>query len=87
MELMMDSREIRKELAAQTPPLPAKPLRIMSWNVGTLYEASKSTELINQMEINKVDILRVCEKHLTDSQKQYLEQVKLCKVWKKGLCS
>ena len=30
VELMMDSREIRKEPAAQTPPLSAKPLRIAS---------------------------------------------------------
>ena len=72
MELMMDSREIRKEPAAQTPPLPPKPLRIASWNVRTLYEAGKSSELTNEMKRNKLDILGVCETHLTDSEKTLL---------------
>ena len=85
MELMMDSREIRKEPAAQTPPLPAKPLRIASWNVRTLYEAGKTSELTNEMKRNKLDILGVCETHLTDSEKNISwNRGNHVKVWKKG---
>ena len=90
MELMMDSREIRKEPAAQTPPLPAKPLRIASWNVRTLYEAGKTSELTNEMKRNKLDIiLGVCETHLTDSLKKSItwNRGNHVKVWKKGQCS
>ena len=61
MELMMAGREIRKEPAARTPPLPAKPLMIASWNVHTLYEAGQSSELANEMKRNKLDTLGVCE--------------------------
>ena len=66
VELLMVSREIRKDPAAQTPPMPANPLRVASWNVRTLYEAGKSSEFANETKRNKLDILGVCETHLMD---------------------
>ena len=69
MELMMVSREIRKDPASQTPPLH---LLIAPWNNRTIYEAGKSSELANTKKRNKLDILEVCEIHLTDSDKTIL---------------
>ena len=44
--------EIRIKPAAKTPPLPAKPFRIASWNVRTLYEAAQYFYISTTIQAN-----------------------------------
>ena len=64
---MRDSGQTRKESIGPTPSPSNKSLRIASWNVRTMYEAGKTSQVTNEMRRYKLDILGISETHWIQS--------------------
>ena len=71
-EPMRDSGQTRKESTGPTTSSSNKSLRIASWNVRTMYEAGKSSQVTNQMRRYKLDILGISETHWIQSGQKRL---------------
>ena len=68
---MKDSGQSRKDPTDPRPSPSNKSLRIASWNVRTMYEAGKSSQVSQEMKRYRLHILGVSETHWIQSgQKQ-----------------
>ena len=69
--------ESRKDLSDRTPSSSARSLRIVSWNVRTLYEAGKCVQATREMQRYRLDILGVSETHWIQSGQKKLRSGEL----------
>ena len=69
MPVMTRRDESRKEVSPPTQSLatPRKIIRVGAWNVRTMYESGKTTQVIKEMDRYKINILGISEMRWTDS--------------------
>ena len=80
---MKDSGQSRKDSPDPKPSLSNKSLRIASWNVRTLYEAGKSSQVSQEMKRYRLHILGVSETHWIQSgQKQLSSGEQILYSWR-----
>ena len=71
-ELMKVIGQSRKDSTGPRPPASNKSLRIASWNVRTLYEAGKSTQVVKEMQRYSLHTLGISETHWIQSGQKRL---------------
>ena len=76
-EPMRDSGQTRKESTGPTTSSSNKSLRIASWNVRTMYEAGKTSQVTNEMRRYKLDILGISETYWIQSGQKRLNSGEL----------
>ena len=74
---MKDSGQSRKDSPDPKPSLSNKSLRIASWNVRTMYEAGKSSQVSQEMRRYRLHILGVSETHWIQSGQKQLSSGEL----------